>query len=419
MSRATAIPRPEPAVDFDAEAIRAQFPILGTRVHGRPLVYLDSAASTQKPTAVIEEQKRFYEQDYANIHRGVYELSQRATAAHDAARRKLQAFINARDWRELVFVRNATEGVNLVAQSFLRPRLGPGDEILVTEMEHHANIVPWQLVAEATGAEVVPAPITDAGEIDLAAFKERLSPRTKLAAFAWVSNVLGTVNPVEELVAMAHERGVPVLVDAAQAVQHRPVDVQALEADFLVFSGHKMYGPSGVGVLWGRAELLDAMPPWQGGGDMIERVSFAGTSYNEIPFRFEAGTPDIAGIVALGAAVDWLEEIGLEAIERHEARLLAHGLRALGQIPEVKVIGSPARRSSVIAFVVDGVHPQDVGTMLDLDGVAIRTGHHCAMPLHERLGLTASARASVGVYNTTDDIDALAASLRRIAAMFA
>ncbi len=419
MSTVTAIRQPDPSADFDVEAVRAQFPILRTRVHGRPLVYLDSAASTQKPSAVIEEQKRFYEQDYANIHRGVYELSQRATAAHDAARRKLQALINAADWRELVFVRNATEGVNLVAQSFLRPKLGPGDEILVTEMEHHANIVPWQLVAEATGAKVVAAPITDDGELDLAAFKERLSPRTKLAAFAWVSNVLGTVNPVEELVAMAHERSVPVLVDAAQAVQHRPVDVQALGADFLVFSGHKMYGPSGVGVLWGRADLLEAMPPWQGGGDMIERVSFAGTTFNEIPFRFEAGTPDIAGIVALGVAADWLGEIGLEAVERHEAELLGHALRTLGQIPDIRIVGSPARRVSVVSFALDGVHPQDVGTMLDLDGIAIRTGHHCAMPLHERLGLTASARASVGVYNTTDDIDALAASLRRVAAMFA
>ncbi len=419
MSAVTAMRRPAPADHLDVEAIRAQFPILGTKVHDRPLVYLDSAASTQKPSAVIEAQKRFYEQDYANIHRGVYELSQRATAAHDAARRKLQGLINAADWRELVFVRNATEGINLVAQSFLRPKLGPGDEILVTEMEHHANIVPWQLVAEATGAKVVAAPVTDAGELDLRAFEERLSPRTKLAAFACVSNVLGTVNPVDDLIDMARRRGIPVLLDAAQAVQHMPVDVQALGADFLVFSGHKMYGPSGVGVLWGRAELLEAMPPWQGGGDMIERVSFAGTTYNEIPFRFEAGTPDIAGIVALGAAADWLQAIGLDAVERHEAELLSHGLRALGQIPEVRLIGNPARRASVIAFELTGVHPQDVGTMLDLDGIAIRTGHHCAMPLHERLGLTASARASVGVYNTPEDLDALAASLRRIAAMFA
>ncbi len=419
MSAVTAMRRPAPADHLDVAAIRAQFPILRTKVHDRPLVYLDSAASTQKPSAVIEAHKRFYEEDYANIHRGVYELSQRATAAHDAARRKLQGLINAADWRELVFVRNATEGINLVAQSFLRPKLGPGDEILVTEMEHHANIVPWQLVAEATGAKVVAAPITDAGELDLAAFEERLSSRTKLAAFTCVSNVLGTVNPVDDLIEMAHKRGIPVLLDAAQAVQHLPVDVQALGADFLVFSGHKLYGPSGVGVLWGRAELLEAMPPWQGGGDMIERVSFAGTTYNEIPFRFEAGTPDIAGIVALGAAADWLQAIGLDAVERHEAELLAHGLRALGQIPEVRLIGSPARRSSVIAFELAGVHPQDVGTMLDLDGIAIRTGHHCAMPLHERLGLTASARASVGVYSTTDDLDALAASLRRIAAMFA
>ena len=403
---------------LDVEAVRARFPILRTEMQGRPLVYLDSAASTQKPDRVIARLTRFYERDYANIHRGVYELSQRASALHDEARRKVQRFLGARDWREIVFVRNATEGINLVAWSFLRPRLEPGDEILVTEMEHHANIVPWQIVAGERGAKVVPAPITDAGEIDLAAFAERITARTRMIAVVWVSNVLGTVNPVEEIVALARAKGVPVLIDAAQAVQHRPVDVAALGCDFLVFSGHKTYGPSGVGVLYGRAERLEAMPPWQGGGDMIERVSFEGTSFNEIPFRFEAGTPDIAGIVALGEALDYLGELGLERVERHEAALIGHAQRALAQIPGLRILGDPRERRGALAFTLEGAHPQDIGMLLDLEGIAVRTGHHCAMPLHARFGLSASARMSVGVYNTEAEIDALAAGLRRIAAMF-
>lgn len=402
---------------LDVEAVRAQFPILATRVHGRPLVYLDSAASAQKPQRVIDALTRFYERDYANIHRGVYELSQRASELHDRTRRRVQAFLGAADWREIVFVRNATEGINLVAYAFLLPRLAAGDEILVTEMEHHANIVPWQLVASRTGARVVPAPITPTGEVDLDAFAERIGPRTKLVAFTWVSNVLGTVNPVADMVALARRRGVPVLVDAAQAVQHLPVDLRALDADFLVFSMHKLYGPSGVGVLWGRAELLEAMPPWQGGGDMIERVSFAGTTFNDIPFRFEAGTPDIAGIVASAEAIGFVEDLGLEAIARHEGELLAHAEAALAGVPGLRILGSPRRRASVLAFTIDGVHPQDIGMLLDLDGIAIRTGHHCAMPLHARLGLAASARMSIGVYNTHAEIDALATSLRRIVGM--
>ncbi len=411
-------PAPAPAAAFDPETWRAQFPILRTEMHGRPLVYLDSAASTQKPRRVIDRLKSFYERDYANIHRGVYELSQRASALHDEARRKVQRFLGARDWREIVFVRNATEGINLVAWSFLRPKLEPGDEILVTEMEHHANIVPWQIVAGERGARVVAAPITDAGEIDLDALAERITGRTRMLAVAWVSNVLGTVNPVEEIVALARREGVPVLIDAAQAVQHRPVDVAALGCDFLVFSGHKTYGPSGVGVLYGRGELLDAMPPWQGGGDMIEKVSFAGTSFNEIPFRFEAGTPDIAGIVALGEALDFLEELDLARVERHEAALLAGAERALARIPGLRILGAPKERRSALAFTLEGAHPQDIGMLLDLEGIAIRTGHHCAMPLHARFGLSASARMSVGVYTNEADIDALTAGLRRIAAMF-
>ncbi len=403
---------------LDLAAIRDQFPILRTRMHDRPLVYLDSAASSQKPRRVVERLRRFYEREYANIHRGVYELSQHASALHDRSRKRVQAFLGARDWREIVFVRNATEGINLVAWSFLRPRLEAGDEILVTEMEHHANIVPWQIIAGERGARVVAAPITDAGEIDMQGLAERIGPRTRMVALTWVSNVLGTVNPVEEVIALAHRRGIPVLVDAAQAIQHRPVDVAALDCDFLVFSGHKTYGPSGVGVLYGRAELLDAMPPWQGGGDMIEKVSFEGTTFNEIPFRFEAGTPDIAGIVAFEEAIAFLEETGLERIEHHESELLAHAEEELARIPGLRILGSPRMRRGALSFTLAGAHPQDIGMLLDLEGIAIRTGHHCAMPLHERFGVSASARMSVGVYNTHEEVEALITGLRRVQAMF-
>lgn len=415
MNAAAAPKIPARSAAFDLEAVRAQFPILGTTAHGRPLVYLDSAASAQKPRAVIQALANFYEHDYANIHRGVYELSQRASALHDAARRKVQHFLGAADWREIVFVRNATEAVNLVAQSFLAPRLGPGDEILVTEMEHHANIVPWQLVAARCGAKVVAAPITDAGELDLAGLAERLGPRTRMLGVVWVSNVLGTVNPVEEVVALARRHGVPVLVDAAQAVQHFPVDVRALGADFLVFSAHKIYAPSGVGVLWGRLEHLAAMPPWQGGGDMIERVAFEGTTFAEPPFRFEAGTPDIAGIHALGVALDWLQALGLEAVAAHEAAILARAEATLSEIQGLRVLGAPRKRASLLSFTLDGMHAQDLGTLLDLEGIAVRTGHHCAMPLHARLGIPASARASFAAYTSPAEIEALARALQRIA----
>jgi cysteine desulfurase / selenocysteine lyase len=402
---------------YDVQSVRRDFPILATRMNGRPLVYLDTAASAQKPRAVIDTLKRFYEQDYANIHRGVYDLSQRATAADDEARRKVQRFLNAADWREIVFTRNATEAINLVAASFLRPKLQPGDEILVTEMEHHANIVPWQLIATQTGAKVVAAPVGDDGELPLDAFAERITERTRMVAVVWVSNVLGTVNPVRELVRLANARGVPILIDAAQAVQHIPVDVQELGADFLVFSGHKLYGPSGVGVLHGKAAHLDAMPPYQGGGDMIERVSFEGTTWNEIPFKFEAGTPDIAGIVALGAAVDYVQGLGLDAIAAHEGDVLAYATRAMNQLPGVRLIGTAPEKCSVLTFAMEGVHPQDIGALLDLDGIAVRTGHHCAMPLHDRFGLGASARASIGLYTTREEIDVFVASLRRVSEM--
>jgi cysteine desulfurase / selenocysteine lyase len=402
---------------YDVQAVRRDFPILATRMNGRPLVYLDTAASAQKPRVVIDTLKRFYEEDYANIHRGVYDLSQRATAADDEARRKVQRFLNAADWREIVFTRNATEAINLVAASFLRPKLRPGDEILVTEMEHHANIVPWQLVAAQTGAKVVAASVGDEGELLLDAFAERITERTRMVAVVWVSNVLGTVNPVHELVRLAHARGVPILIDAAQAVQHIPVDVQELGADFLVFSGHKLYGPSGVGVLHGKATHLDAMPPYQGGGDMIERVSFEGTTWNEIPFKFEAGTPDIAGIVALGAAIDYVQGLGPDAIAAHEGNVLAYATRALNQLPGLRLIGTAPEKCSVLTFAMEGVHPQDIGALLDLDGIAVRTGHHCAMPLHERFGLGASARASIGLYTTREEIDVFVASLRRVSEM--
>jgi cysteine desulfurase/selenocysteine lyase len=403
---------------FDVRATRAEFPILSTEMQGRPLVYLDSAASTQKPKVVIDTLRQVYEADYANIHRGIYDLSQRASALHDEARHKVQRFIKARDWREIVFTRNATEAINIVAQCFTAPDLQAGDEILVTEMEHHANIVPWQMIAEAKGARVVPAPVTDTGELDLEAFERLITGRTRMISLVWVSNVLGTINPVSEIVGMARARGIPVLIDAAQAVQHLPVDVQALDADFIAFSAHKLYGPSGVGVLWGKAQHLDAMPPYQGGGDMIERVSFKGTTWNEIPFKFEAGTPDIAGIIALGAAIDFVEGIGIEAIASHEAELLAYGTRAIQQVPGLRLIGTARHKASVLTFTLEGAHPQDIGMIVDLDGIAIRTGHHCAMPLHERFGLAASARASFGIYNTTDDIDALTRSLHRVAGMF-
>jgi cysteine desulfurase / selenocysteine lyase len=418
VSHAATLAMPATAPALDVEAIRAEFPILGTEMQGQPLVYLDSAASTQKPRAVIEALAHVYEADYANIHRGIYDLSQRASALHDEARRKVQRFIGAGDWREIVFTRNATEAINIVAQCFARPRLGPGDEILVTEMEHHANIVPWQMIAEATGATVVPAPVTDAGELDMASFERLIGPRTRMIAVVWVSNVLGTVNPVADIVALAKANGIPVLLDAAQAVQHMPVDVQAVDADFIAFSSHKLYGPSGVGVLWGKTAHLEAMPPYQGGGDMIERVSFKGTTWNEIPFKFEAGTPDIAGIIALGAAIDFVEGIGIEAIAAHEADLLAYGTRAIQQVPGLRLIGTARNKASVLTFTLEGAHPQDIGTMLDLDGIAIRTGHHCAMPLHERFGLAASARASFGVYNTEAEIDALTRSLHHVAGLF-
>ena len=398
--------------------MRADFPCLQQTVHGRPLVFLDTAASAQKPKPVIDELARMLREDYANIHRGIYDLSQRATDRHEAAREKVRRLLNAREAREIVFTRNATEGINLVAQSFVRPRVRQGDQVLITAMEHHANIVPWQLLGAQCGLELVVAPINDAGELLLDELEALLSPRTKLVSLTWVSNALGTVNPVHDVIALAHDRGIPVLVDAAQAVQHLPVDVQALDCEFLVFSGHKLYGPSGIGALYGKAELLAAMPPYQGGGEMIASVSFAGTEFNDIPYKFEAGTPAIEAAVALGTAIDYVQTLGLANIAAHEAELLAYATRALQQVPGLSIVGTARQKCSVLSFVMDQAHPQDIGTLLDLDGIAVRTGQHCAQPAIERLGHSATARASLGLYNTRDDIDALVASLRRIAAMF-
>jgi cysteine desulfurase / selenocysteine lyase len=404
---------------FDVERVRRDFPILRRPMRGKPLAYLDSAASAQKPSCVIEALYEFYSNDYANIHRGVYELSERATRLHDEARAKVQGLLAAADPREIVFVRNATEAINLVAQSFGRANLRPGDEVLITAMEHHSNIVPWQLVCEEKGARLVVAPVDDRGELPLGALEALLSERTRLVAVTHVSNALGTVNPVAEIAGLAHRAGARVLVDGAQAVPRLPVDVTALDCDFYAFSGHKLYGPTGIGCLWARRELLEAMPPWQGGGDMIAEVRFEKTTFAELPYKFEAGTPDIAGAIGLGVAIDYLRELGLERVARHEHELLAYGTALLAEIPGLRLIGTAREKSGVLSFVLEGVHPHDIGTILDQEGIAIRAGHHCAQPLMERFGVPATARASLGVYNTREDLDRLAAGIRKVLEVFA
>ena len=400
-------------------AVRGQFPILAQTVRGRPLVYLDNAATTQKPLAVLDAMRAFASRDYANVHRGVHLLSQRATDAFEAARAKLAAFVHACDTGEIVFVRGATEAINLVAQSFVRPRLQPGDEVLVTAMEHHADIVPWQMVCEATGAKLRVLPMADDGALALDALPALLTARTRMLAVTHVSNVLGTVNDVARIARLAHARGVPVLVDGAQAVAHLPVDVQALDCDFYAFSGHKLYGPTGVGVLWGRAEHLAAMPPYQGGGDMIRTVSFERTTYADPPARFEAGTPHITGAVGLAAAVDFVQGLGRDAMAAHERALLELAQKELSRIPGLRIYGTVAGKIGVVSFNVDGMHAHDLGTIADAEGVAIRAGHHCAMPLMQRYGVAAMARASLGVYNTEDDVHALVRAVRKAHAMFA
>jgi cysteine desulfurase/selenocysteine lyase len=403
---------------FDLAAIRAEFPILGQSVHGRPLAYLDNANTTQKPRRVIDAERLYYERDNANIHRATHLLSERATRAYEGARQRVQRFINAREAREVIFTRGCTEGINLVAQSWGRTNLGPGDEVLLTWMEHHSNIVPWQLVCEQTGASLRVAPITDAGELDLDAFARLLGDRTKLVAAIHVSNALGTVVPVARLVEMAHARGVPVLLDGAQALAHVPVDVQALDCEFYVFSAHKMYGPTGIGALYGKAAVLERMPPYQGGGDMIASVTFERTTYNTLPYRFEAGTPNIAGVVGFGAAVDFLAEFDLADVARHERELLAYATGRLAEVPGITVIGQARDKAGVLSFIMEGVHPHDVGTILDREGVAVRTGQHCAQPVMDRYGVPATVRASFGIYNTREEIDALVRGLARVREVF-
>ncbi len=398
---------------LDVAKIRADFPILTRRVHGKPLVYLDSAASSQRPRAVIEAERRYAEEHHSNVHRGVHALSQEATGLFEAARERVRRFLGARSVKEIVFTRGATEAINLAAQSFGRGRLKPGDEIVISWLEHHANIVPWQFVCEQTGAVLRVIPISEQGEVDFDAYLRLLNGRTRLVALAQVSNALGTVVPVERFITAARERGIATLIDGAQAVPHTRVDVQALGCDFYAFSGHKLYGPTGIGVLYGREELLGELPPWQGGGDMILKVSFEKTTFNALPYRFEAGTPNISGAIGLGAAIDYVESVGLERIQAWEQDLLEYATARIEAFPGARIIGTAARKAGVVSFVIDGIHPHDLGTILDMEGVAIRTGHHCAMPVMEFFRVPATARASFGMYNTRDEIDALIAALHQ------
>lgn len=397
---------------FDVMALREDFPILHQNIGGKPLVYLDNAASSQRPRAVIKAVSDYYEHDHANVHRGVHALSQRATDAYEGARDTVRRFINARDTKEIVFVRGTTEAINLVAQSYARPALQPGDEILISALEHHANIVPWQFVCEQTGAHLKVIPITPAGEVDFAAFEKLIGPRTRLLALAHVSNALGTAVPVQDFIAVAKRHGVPVLLDGAQAIAHAPVDVQALDCDFYCFSAHKMLGPTGVGVLYGRQQLLDAMPPWQGGGDMILTVSFEKTTFNQLPWKFEAGTPNISGVIGLGAAIDYLQGIGMQVVEAYEQQLLEYASAQLPTVSGLRIIGTAKQKAAVVSFELEGIHPHDIGTILDTEGVAIRTGHHCAMPVMDFFKVPATARASMAFYNTFEEIDRLVAALR-------
>lgn len=403
---------------FDARRLKKGFPVLGRTVHGRPFVYLDNAATTQKPQVVLEAVDRFYTVYNSNVHRGVHLLSQDATQAFEAARETARRFLGAARTREIVFTRGTTESVNLVANAWGQTCMQAGDEVLVTEMEHHSNIVPWQMLCERTGARLKVIPMDDRGQLRMEALDECLTERTRLVAIVHVSNALGTLNPVEEIVRRAHAVGAVVLVDGAQATPHLPVDVRALDADFYAFSGHKVYGPMGIGVLYGKADLLDAMPPWQGGGDMIRMVTFEKTTYNEPPWRFEAGTPNVVGAVGLAAALEYLEDIGRERIAVYEADLLAYGLQRLEEMPEIRFIGTANERAAVISFVFEGVHPHDVGTILDREGIAVRTGHHCTYPIMQHFGVPATTRASLALYNTREDLDALVAGLARVREVF-
>ena len=406
------------ATSLDVTAIRKDFPILAQQVHGKPLIYLDNAATSQKPKCVIEALRHFYLMDNANIHRGVHQLSERSTQAYEAARGKVQRFLNAVNTREIIFVRGATEGINLVAQTYGRTHVSAGDEIVISAMEHHSNIVPWQMLCEEKGAVLRVIPINDRGEVEFDQFEKLLNRRTRLVAVSHVSNALGTINPVREIVKTAHGWNALVLIDGAQAVPHMKVDVRNLDCDFYVFSGHKVFGPTGIGVLYGKEQLLEEMPPWQGGGDMIRSVTFEKTTYNELPYKFEAGTPDIAGVIGLGAAIDYLDQIGMDAVAAHERDLLEYGTRALENISGLRLIGTAREKAGVLSFVIDGVHPHDAGTILDREGVAVRTGHHCAQPVMDRFGVSGTTRASLAFYNAREDIDALVSGIQKVKELF-
>jgi cysteine desulfurase / selenocysteine lyase len=411
--------KPRETGSFDVQRIREDFPILKETVHGRPLIYLDNAATSQKPQAVIDATARYYSADNANIHRGVHLLSQRATTEYEDARIKVQSFINAAHSQEIIFVRGTTEAINLVVNSYGRANVRSGDEILITTMEHHSNIVPWQILCEEKGAKLRVAPINDDGDLILEEFEKLLNEKTKFVSLAHVSNALGTINPVRQIIEKAHSLGIPVLLDGAQAAPHTKIDVQELDCDFYAFSGHKLFGPTGVGVLFGKSQLLEAMPPYQGGGDMIATVTFEKTTYNTLPYKFEAGTPNIAGTIGLGAAIDYVNQVGLENISKYEHELLAYGAEALSQVPGLRLIGTAKEKASVFSFVLEGIHPHDVGTIVDREGIAIRTGHHCTMPLMNRLGIPATSRASLAFYNTKAEIDALVAGIYKVKEVFA
>jgi len=405
-------------MSWDVERVRKDFPILQQEVHGKPLVYLDSAATSQKPQVVLDALTSYYATMNANVHRGVHLLSEKATADYEGARARIQRFLGAARPEEIVFVRGTTEGINLVAQSYGRRAVGPGDEIVISALEHHSNIVPWQMLCEERAAALRVIPIDDDGQVELEAYERLLGERTRLVAIAHVSNALGTIVPVKRMIEMAHRRGVPVLVDGAQAVPHLRVDVRNLDCDFYVFSGHKAFGPTGIGALYGKAERLEQMPPWQGGGDMIKIVTFEKTVYNDLPYKFEAGTPHIAGAIGLGAALEYVETLGLDQIAAYEHELLAYGTRALVAVPGLRLIGTAREKASVLSFVLEGVHAHDVGTILDREGIAVRTGHHCAMPVMQRFGVPATTRASLALYNTPAEIDALVQGLRQVHEIF-
>lgn len=419
INRVPWVESPAQSAAFDVYKVRADFPILDVKVHGKPLVYLDNAATSQKPQVVIDSLTHYYTSENANIHRGVHALSELATQDHERARIKVQNFIHAADASEIVFVRGTTEGINLVAQTYGRTHVGAGDEVIISALEHHSNIVPWQILCQQQGARLRVIPVNDDGELLLDEFEKLLNPKTKLVAVAHVSNALGTIVPLQKVIEMAHRWNVPVLVDGAQAAPHLQIDVQALDADFYTLSGHKMYGPMGIGVLYGKRALLEAMPPYQGGGDMISSVTFEKTLYNKLPYKFEAGTPDVSGAIGLGAAIDYLTGISLDRIAAHEHELLVYGTQALSAIPELRLIGTAKSKAAVLSFVLDGVHAHDVGTILDQEGIAVRTGHHCAQPLMQRFGVEATARASFGLYNTREDVDALVGGIQKVREVFA